>query len=412
MPKFVLSAKQIEDMEALINRYKRLLAVTSTAYVRSLVDVIHWDARLIAIRGARGVGKTTLMLQYLKLNYPDDTKSALYASLDSIYFTQHSLMELAEQFYLKGGKHLFLDEVHKYPTWSREIKNIYDEFPDLKIVFTGSSLLRILNAEADLSRRCISYNMQGLSYREYLKLYHQIDVRSYSLEEIFINPDAICADVNSKCRPLAYFSEYLQNGYYPFYMEGQSDYYTRIENVVNLILEIELPQQCGVDISNVRKLKSLLGILSSEVPFMVDITKISAMAEMSRTTLLTYLQYLDRAKLIHLLYSDFDSVKKLQKPDKIYMENTNLLYALSLKEVNVGTLREVFIVNQLSYQHRVEYYTRKADYTVDGKYTIEVGGKSKDGRQIAQEDNAFIASDDIEYSVGNKIPLWAFGFLY
>lgn len=399
-------------MEALIIRYKRLLAATPTTYVRSLSNTINWNARLIAIRGARGVGKTTLMLQYLKLNYGDDTKSALYTSLDSVYFTQHSLIELAEQFYLKGGKHLFLDEVHKYPTWSQELKNIYDEFPDLKVVFTGSSLLRILNAEADLSRRCISYNMQGLSYREYLKLFHNVEIPLYSLEDILYRSDHVCKEVNSRCRPLAYFEEYLQHGYYPFFMEGNEDYYSRIENVVNLILEIELPQQCGVDISNVRKLKSLLAILSSEVPFMVDITKLSAMAEVSRVTLLTYLQYLHRAKLIQLLYADNDSIKKLQKPDKIYMENTNLLYALALNEVNKGTLREVFMVNQLSYGHRIEYCTRNADYTVDGKYTIEVGGKSKDGKQIASIKDAFIASDDIEYSAGAKIPLWLFGLLY
>jgi len=398
-------------MDTLINRYKRLLAVTSTAYVRSLMNTIHWDTRLIAIRGARGVGKTTLMLQYLKLHYADDTRSALYVSLDSAYFSRHTLGELAEQFYLRGGKHLFLDEVHKYPNWSREVKNIYDEYPDLKIVFSGSSLLRILNAEADLSRRCISYDMQGLSYREYLQLYHQIEVRPYGLEEILFQPDKICMDVNAKCRPLAYFEDYLKYGYYPFFRE-EGDYYTRLENVVNMVLEIELPQQCGVDVGNIRKLKSLLTIVATEVPFMVDMTKLSAMAEMSRTTLLAYLQYLDRAKLLRLLYSDFESLKKLQKPDKIYLENTNLLYTLSLKEVNKGTLREVFMANQLAYSHRLEYCTRSADYTVDGKYTIEVGGRSKDGKQIAQQENAFIAADDVEYAAGNKIPLWAFGFLY
>ena len=294
---------------------------------------------------------------------------------------------------------------------ARRLK-IYDEFPELKIVFTGSSLLQLLNAEADLSRRCISYNMQGLSYREYLKLFHQIHIRPYTLEEILESSDGICNEVNSQCRPLAHFEDYLKHGYYPFYLEGNAEYYTRMENITNLILEIELPQQCGVDISNVRKLKSLLGILSSEVPFMVDITKLSALAELSRTTILAYLQYLDRAKLIHLLYSDNDSIKKLQKPDKIYMENTNLLYALTFKDVNKGTLREVFMVNQLSYLHRVEYCTRSADYTIDSKYTIEVGGKSKDGKQIAGSKKAFIAADDIEYSAGNKIPLWAFGFLY
>ena len=399
-------------METLIRRYKRLLAVTSTAYIRNLMNTIHWNNRLVAIRGARGVGKTTLMLQYLRLNYVADGREALYASLDSGYFTRHTLSELVEQFYLRGGKHLFLDEVHKYPGWSREIKNAYDEYPDLKIVFSGSSLLQILNAEADLSRRCISYDMQGLSFREYLHFYHQIEIRPYTLDEILFQPDNLCAEVNGKCRPLAYFDDYLKVGYYPFWLEGNEDYYTRIENVVNMILEIELPQQCGMDVANVRKLKTLLTILSSEVPLMVDMTKLSALSEMSRTTLLAYLQYLHRAKLIHLLYSDLDSLKKLQKPDKIYMENPNLLYALSLNEVNKGTVREVFMVNQLAYQHRVEYCTRSADYTIDRKYVIETGGKSKDGKQIAGEQMAFIAADNMEYAVGNKIPLWAFGFLY
>ncbi len=399
-------------METLEHRYKRLLLATSTKYVRSMMDSIHWDARLIAIRGARGVGKTTLMLQYLKLHYAEDTRSALYVSLDSAYFTRHSLLELAEQFYLRGGKRLFLDEVHRYPRWSTEVKNIYDEYPELNIVFSGSSLLHILNAEADLSRRCISYEMQGLSFREYLHLCHGIEVAPRRLDDLLSRPDSLCMEVNSKCRPLAYFDDYLREGYYPFLMEGQEDYLTRVEKVVNMILDIELPQLCGVDVGNIRKLKSLLAILATEVPLLVDMTKLSTMAEMSRTTLLAYLRHLDRARLIRLLYSDLSSLKKLQKPDKVYMENTNMLYALTLGEINKGTLREVFLANQLGYAHRLEYSARSADYTVDGKYTIEVGGKSKDGKQIAQQENAYIAADDIEYAAGNKIPLWAFGFLY
>ncbi|MDR0937905.1 MAG: AAA family ATPase [Mediterranea sp.] len=399
-------------METLITRHQRLLASTSAAYVRSLMEEIHWDARLIAIRGARGVGKTTLLLQYLKLHYPDTPQTALYASLDSLYFARHTLSELAEQFYLKGGKHLFLDEVHKYPGWSREIKNIYDEYPELRIVFTGSSLLNILNAEADLSRRCIAYNMQGLSFREFLHLRHGLPIRVYPLDEVLANANELCGEVNGLCRPLAYFDEYLRTGYYPFYLEGEGDYYTRIENVVNMILELELPQLCGVEMGNVRKLKSLLAILASEVPFSVDISKLSSMAGLGRTTLLTYLQYMDRAGLIKLLYSDLASVKKMQKPDKIYLENPNLLYALSPKEVNQGTLREAFLLNQLAYRHRMEYSDRAADFTVDGQFTIEVGGKSKGGKQVAGIPAGYIASDNTEYAVGNKIPLWAFGMEY
>ncbi len=399
-------------METLIRKYKRLLMVTSTEYVRSVMDVINWESRLVAIRGARGVGKTTLMLQYLKTHFQGEGREELYVSLDNAYFTRHTLGEFVEQFYMRGGKHLFLDEVHKYPNWSSEIKNVYDEYPDMRVVFSGSSLIQILNAEADLSRRCIAYDMQGLSFREFLRLYHRIDVKSYTLDEVLTSPDTICTEVNAKCRPLAYFEEYLQWGYYPFRLEGGGEYYTRIENVVNMVLEIELPQQCGLDVGNVRKLKALLAILATEVPMMVDMTKLSMMCEVSRTTLLAYLQYLHRAKLLHLLYSDLDSLKKLQKPDKIYLENPNLLYVFSLEEVNRGTLREVFMVNQLAHQHQVEYSTSRADYTIDHKYTIEVGGKAKDGKQIANQQCAYIAADNIEYPVGNKIPLWAFGFLY
>lgn len=400
-------------MNTLFASYQRLLKNVPVSHVRSLMEQIHWEDRLIAIRGARGVGKTTLMLQYLKLHLNGDPKTTLYVSMDSIYFSRHTLSKMVHQFYLMGGKHLFLDEVHKYPLWSREIKNIYDEYPDLQIVFSGSSLLQILNAETDLSRRCISYDLQGLSFREFLKLRHDISINQRSLEELLQSPHDVCTEVNERCRPIAYFDEYLRTGYYPFYFESPMTYYHRIENVVNLTLDIELPEQCGVDISNVRKLKSLIGILAEEVPFALDMTKLSSMAEMSRTTLLSYLQYLYRAQLVHLLYSDLDSLKKLQKPDKIYLNNTNLLYALSpTTGVNVGTLREVFLCNQLSYQHRLEYSNRQADFTIDGRYTLEVGGKSKEGKQLQGASQGFIAADNIEYAMGNKIPLWAFGLLY
>ena len=398
-------------METLINRHKRLISQVKTNLVRSYIDKIDWDTKLIAIRGARGVGKTTLLLQYIKLNYGNDTKRCLYASLDSLYFSQHSLSECVEKFYQNGGEHLFLDEVHKYPSWSVEIKNIYDEYPDLKIVFTGSSLINILNAEADLSRRCIAYDMQGLSYREFLSLYKKIDLPSYSLNEILRNADDICNKVNGKTRPLQYFDEYLRYGYYPFYLEKTQDYYTRIENVTNMILDIELPQLCGVDVGNIRKIKALLQVMASGFPMMVDITRLGTLSGLSRTTILSYLQYLDRAKLISLLYSDETSVKKMQKPDKILMENANLLYAISSETVNIGTARETYFCNQLRNSHTVEY-APKGDFRIDGKYTFEIGGKSKDGKLIANIENAYIAAADTEYTNGNKLPIWLFGMMY
>ncbi len=397
-------------METLINRCRRLIAATKTDCVRSIIQQINWNCRLISIRGARGVGKTTLMLQYLKL-HNIDYKTMLYISLDSNYFTRNNLLDFVETFYKQGGQHLFIDEVHKYPQWSNEIKEIYDTYPDLKVVISGSSMLDILNADADLSRRCIPYEMQGLSFREYLAMVHKIELPSITLTDLLSNPGAFCDKVNASCRPLAYFNDYLKHGYYPFILEGEQEYPIRIDNVVNFIIDVELPQLCGVEVSNLRKIKALITILASAVPLQVDITKISAAIGVARTTLLSYFQVLNRSRLLNLLYSGDDTIKKMQKPDKIYLENPNIIDVLSLTGGNIGTIRETFMVNQLSYMHNIEY-AKSGDLVVDKHYTIEIGGKSKDGKQIANIDNSFIAADDTEYAYGNKIPLWAFGFLY
>ncbi len=388
----------------------RLLNLTQVEHVRSIFYDINWDSRLIAIRGAKGVGKTTLMLQYIKMKGAD-AKRILYASLDSAYFTQHTLIDFAEDFYKKGGERLFLDEVHKYDNWSREIKEIYDLYPDMKVVISGSSLLSILNGDADLSRRCLPYDIQGMSFREYLEIVHGIILPKVTLDELLGNPNSLCEKVMQTCRPLSYFDDYLREGYYPFILEGQMEYTIRLENVINYIIEVELPKLCNVDVANIRKLKALVAVISSNVPMQVDMQKLSAMLEVSRVTLLGYLQHLAKAKILNLLYSSEMNVKKLQKPDKIFVENPNIMDAMTLDTVNEGTKRECFLVNQLRNSHKVEY-TKRGDFLVDGSYTIEVGGKSKDGSQIAGVENAFIASDDTEYAYGNKIPLWAFGFLY
>ena len=398
-------------MEQLQNQHLRLLTNLKADYERSLMGSINWNARLIAIRGARGVGKTTMLLQHIKKTYGTNPHEALYASMDHLYFTRHSLLELAEEFHKHGGRCLCLDEVHKYDGWSREIKNIYDGFPDLRIVFTGSSLLNILNAEADLSRRCVSYDMQGLSFREYLLFKERLSLPVIPLDDVLHRPLEASEAVMAACRPLKHFVPYLKEGYYPFFLEPDIDYLTQVQKVVNLILEIELPQLGNVDIANVRKLRSLLSVVSSGVPFAVDISKMAQMSELNRNTIVGYLSHLHRAGLLNLLYSDTHSLKRMQKPDKIYMENGNLLYALSLSGVEAGTLRETFFVNQLTYRHQVEY-SKQGDFLLDGTYTVEVGGQNKDGRQIAGVENAFIAADNIEYALGNKIPLWLFGFLY
>ena len=385
-------------MELLFQLNDQLLSLTSTDFVRSIMEDIPWDERLVSIRGSRGVGKTTLLLQYQKLHYGINNRKALY-------------VDFARQFYLQGGERLFLDEVHNYPNWSREIKEIYDFYPMLKIVFTGSSLLQILNADADLSRRCLNYTMQGLSFREYLKFYHDIDVPRYSLQDILNDNASICSAIFRQFRPMEFFNDYLTQGYYPFRKESPERYPMKVENLVDVILNIELPKLCGMDISKVRNLKALLVVMASNVPMLVDVSKLSTMIGLSRMSTLAYLQYLHRAALIRLLYSDDLSVKKMQKPDKILLENSNLLPVLSLEKPNLGTMRETFFCNQLGYKHQIEY-TRQGDFIIDHKLTFEIGGKSKDGKQVAQTENSYIAADDMEFPVGNKLPLWLFGLMY
>lgn len=399
-------------METLFAKQDRLLALTSTGIVRQLIEQINWDAQLIAIKGARGVGKTTLMLQYIKLNYPQYSREVLYCSLDAVYFSNHSLLDLTDKFYKNGGKHLFLDEVHKYPNWSREIKEIYDFYPDLRVVISASSLLNLLKGDADLSRRCIPYNLQGLSFREFLQFYKGIEIPISSLEEVLTQPQELCSRVNGVCKPIPLFKEYLRYGYYPFYLKNQTDYYTSIEQVVNLIVETELPQLCGVNTANIRKLKALIEVISTSVPFEVEITKMATVIGVHRNTVIEYLNHLENAQLMHLLYADIKSVKKMQKPDKIFLENSNLLYALADSQVQIGTAREVFVVNQLSYQHTVEYGKNVGDFKIDGRYTVEVGGEKKTFTQIADVPSSYILADDIETPYGHKLPLWTMGFLY
>ena len=368
-------------MESLIRRHLNRMQTANLDFVRSLMDEIDWNERLLMIKGQKGVGKTTLMTQRILMMFgPTNTSEVLYVSLDNIYFSNHRLLDFIEQFHAQGGKYLFLDEVHKYSGWSIEVKNAYDEFTDLHIVLSGSSLINLSDGEADLSRRCITYFMPGLSFREFLAMFHQKSFRRRTLQDILTDGNSICAEVNAQVRPLPLFSDYLHYGYYPFLAEGRNNYYTRIENIVNTTIEVELPQLRNTDIGNTRKMKSLLAILSSNAPFALDTVKLSAMAGLSRTTLLQYLQILSDARMLQLLYSDVTNVKRLQKPDKLYLENTNMLHALATTQVNEGTEREVFFINQLSASHIVEYSKTSADFTIDHQYTFEVGGEGK-GRQ-------------------------------
>lgn len=397
-------------MKELQEKYIRKIDATPMNFTRSLMETIRWEARLIGIKGARGVGKTTLILQYIKKNIPID-ESSLYVSLDNIWFANNTISSLADQFVKQGGKFLFLDEVHKYANWSQELKNIYDDYPELKIVFTASSLLEILNARADLSRRAIVYTMQGLSYREYLNLKLGLHLPIYSLEEILNNHLKISREISTHLKLLQHFSGYLKQGYYPFYQEVPELYYQRIEEVINLIIEIELPLLRKVEVAYVTKLKQLLQIISESVPFVPNVTKLSERIGVNRNTFVSYLYFLEEAHITRNLYKDAKGITQLQKPNKIFLENTNLQYALSPHQANIGNIRETFFLNQLNVNHTLEYI-EETDFLVDHHYLFEVGGKSKDQRQIRNKENSFLVVDDIEYGMGNTIPLWLFGFLY
>jgi len=397
-------------MDTIIEKSYQKVRETDTRFIRSIMKKIDWNDRLIGIRGARGVGKTTLLLQRIK-KFLGNTSEVLYISLDNLWFAEHNLLELVDFFVKRGGKYLFLDEVHKYPQWSQAIKNIYDDFKDLKIVFTGSSLLEILNARADLSRRAIVYDIQGLSYREFLNITQKTDFQEVSFDNVLRNHKEISDNILSKIKPLQFFSDYLKYGYYPFFTEGLSKFSYRLEEIVNLILEVELPLLRNVEPAYVPKLKQLLQIVSESVPFIPIIDKLSNRIDIHRNTLLTYLYYLEETQLTNHLQKDISGINKLQKPDKIYLDNTNLAFTLAETNTNIGNVRETFFLNQLSYNHIVEY-PNKGDFWIDKKYLFEIGGKSKTDGQVKHSKNAFVAADNIEYGFDNKIPLWQFGMLY
>lgn len=399
-------------MDALFEKQDAMLNATSMDIVRSFMNHVNWDAPMLCIRGPRGVGKSTLLRQYIKQQYGVGKEEVLYCSLDFAYFTQHSILEVAEKFYKHGGKLLVLDEAHKYENWSREVKEVAEIYPNLQIILSGSSLLKLIDGDADLSRRCRGYYMPGLSFREYLQFYKGINLPCHSLEEILANSKEIAVEVNAKCRPLQHFHEYLKFGYYPFYLKNPIDYYPLIEQITNYVIDVELPQLRKVNPVNCRKIKALLNVLAQQVPFDVDISKLASMIELQRNTVIEYLNYLDDAKLLNLLYSDIVSVKKMQKPDKIFLENPNLLYAMATTPVKIGSARECFAVNQLSYQHTVEYGKQQGDFKVDGKWIFEVGGDGKTFDQIADLPDSFVLADDIESPRGNKLPLWMIGMMY
>lgn len=398
-------------MEQLFQFSSSMVNAVNVDFKRYNRKIINWQNRLIIIVGARGIGKTTLMLQYIKENLMNNPDDFLYASLDDLYFSKNSLVDFAGEFVKRGGKYLFLDEVHKYKNWSQEIKSSYDYYPELKIVVTGSSALDIYKGKADLSRRAILYKMNGLSFREYIELKHGINFPVLTLEVILENPSKPIRNILREIKPIKLFEEYIQWGYYPFFSEGLQDYTTRIKQIVNHVLEVDLPSVENIDFMAVHHLRKLLAVLSEMVPFKPNIVKLSKQIGISRETLMRYLYLLERADLLLLLQSGTKGISKMNKPEKVYLNNTNLFYALSKGMANAGSIRETFFYNQLRVGHNV-LYAPSGDFIVDDKYTFEIGGKNKQQKQIRGIEKAFIAADNIEYSHHNRIPLWLFGFLY
>lgn len=398
-------------MEKLIETFRKKMIGPLPTFERELERKINWNARLISVRGSRGTGKTTLFLQHIKKTFSNNLNKVLYVNLDNIYFSNNTLVELAEKFASRGGTHLFIDEVHKYENWSKEIKNLYDDFPELHIAFTGSSLLEILNGRADLSRRTLVYELTGLSFREYLSLIKAHDFPIFTLEEILKNNEQISAEIASKIKPFEFFDDYLSFGYYPYFLEGKDDYFNRLNETLNMILEVELPMLRGLEIAYIPRIKKLLAVIGESAPFIPNITQLAAKIGISRQTLLIYLKYLEDAKLINQLYKKSRGLSVLEKPEKILMENTNLIELFNGENANTGSRRETFVLNQLLHSHKVDF-SEESDFFVDSKYTFEVGGKNKKRKQIQEIPDSYIIADDIEFGTDRRIPIWLLGFMY
>lgn len=396
-------------MEELLLEFQTKIARVSLDIQRYLVHQIDLNNRLISIKGARGSGKTTILLQIAKLHLP--LESTLYISLDHIYFYDNKLYDLAKQFVLYGGTHLLLDEVHKYQNWSRELKLIYDNFPELKVIFTSSSMLEFYKSESDLSRRAVTYYLKELSFREFLSFETNTVYPAYSMATILEQHNAITTTLLEEIKPLPLFEKYLRIGAYPYYKENENLYNQKLLNTINLLIEIDINAVENLTYDTLVRLKKLLITIASSAPFTPNITKLSEKVGVSRNTLIQCIKILERAGLINELYKDTSGIGVLTKPEKIYLNNSNLMYALAKGNTNIGNVRETFFLNQFKGLHEVNL-SEVADFIIDKTYTFEIGGKNKGKKQIRNTENAYIAKDNIEIGIGNIIPVWLFGFMY
>ena len=389
-------------MEQLYEFFTRKLKSTPTDFLRYKYNQIKWQGRFWGLVGPRGVGKSTMLLQYIKLHL--NIKDTLYVSADQLYFSEHKLVELADHFVKMGGKHLFIDEIHRYEGWSRELKQIYDSYDDLQVVISGSSILDIYKGLADLSRRVPIYHMQGLSFREYLYLFHRIEVPVYALEDILVHK-AVIPGVE---HPLPLFQDYLRRGYYPFGKDEEFE--MELLQVITQTMEVDIPQHLLANISLGRKLKSLLLVVAKSVPFKPVMQRLADATGISRNDMPSYLIYMEKAGMIAQLRDATGGLRGLGKVEKLYLDNTNLIYTLSPDKADIGNVRETFFMNQTRVANEV-ISSPISDFEIDGK-TFEIGGRKKGQKQIQDAAEGYIVKDDLENGYANTIPLWAFGLNY
>ena len=378
------------------------LEQVSSTFHRYMYGQVSWEARMFGLVGPRGVGKSTMILQYIKEHRNE--RRMFYVTADHLYFSSHTLVDMVDEFAKEGGEQIFIDEIHKYPDWSRELKQIYESHPDVKVGFTGSSVLDIYKGSADLSRRAPVFFMQGLSFREYLMLFHHIEMPAYTLSQVLDHQ----AKVPNVSHPLPLFHDYLQRGYYPFANEG--DFALRLRQVLNQTMEVDIPLYAGMNASTGRKLKKLLAVIAQSVPFKPVMDSIASVVGVSRNVLPDYFLYMEQAGMIGQLRDDTGGIRGVGKVEKVYLDNTNLAYVLGGSSTDIGNIRETFFYNQMRVTSEVTS-SRISDFEIDGK-TFEVGGKGKGKKQIADAKEGYVVKDDIEMGANNIIPLWAFGLTY
>lgn len=389
-------------MENLTKIYKKLLRETDVRFQRYLYHEIDWENRIVGIRGPRGVGKTTLMLQHIKKEM--DVSDVLYVNADDIYFSNHRLLDLAEKLVQRGVHHLYIDEIHKYKDWSRELKLIYDYYSELKVVFSGSSVLDLNKGTSDLSRRAVMYHLYGLSFREYLAMFRSITLPVFALDDIVLGrPEEVEIPT-----PLRHFEDYLRCGYYPFAQDRGFD--EKLRQIINLTLENDIPVFADMPSSMGRKFKQLLSVIAESVPFKPNMSKLAEIIGAGRNQMSDYFLYIEEAGMIAQLRDDTGGVRGLGKVDKVYLDNTNLIYSLAEGEVNVGNLRETFFLNQMRVKNQI-LSSSVSDFQIGGR-TFEIGGKNKGKKQIETVEEGYVVRDGIEFSSGNILPLWWFGLNY